>query len=198
MLLRTSLIAFVALLIAACSGAQQATAPPANDSNAATNSVDLSETYNGTNELTSAELTVNYPAGWTAQGSGTEVRLTDQAIDSTAQDGILVTVRPVEALLLDSEVNDLSAILDAITAADDSLQVDSRETLTINGREAIRATGSASDATLITYVVDAGSGAFVLVDVVSASTIPADAQAAVEAVVGQVQYTPGNIPDGGS
>jgi hypothetical protein len=166
--------------------------------------VALGETYTGSNELTESALTLNYPAGWFAQGNGVELLLTNadpESATSPSEGEILVTVRALQGAALPQSETPITSpqnLLEAIKANETAFNLGDITTFTLDGKDAAQASGSNGEAHILTYVLQFADDAYVLVIALTANAPDTQAQATIEAMAASVQYEPGAIPDGGN
>jgi|GEM_PF-4229985 len=156
---------------------------------------DLSESYAGENELVNASLSVNYPAGWTAQGTGTQLLLASEDPDSITADSeaILINIAPIGSEMLDSSTDVESLV--AQSMRDTFGQEVEVMSTTLNDILAAYAITNFEDNNALVYALQFGEN-FVILTALKSQAFTENDEALIIAIAESIVYDAGEIPQG--
>lgn len=161
--------------------------------------IELTQNITGENDLTGAQISVDYPANWTAEGNGTDIRLTNRDIEnSRGSDGVLVNIRPAIEALESDDFETASDVLTALAATSADVELEDQRIITLAELSAAFGVGRTGEALLYAYAVDAEASQFVLVMAVSQEALADEMLAIVRSIAHSVDYQAGdNLSDAG-
>lgn len=202
MIIRNILLILWMLSLAAC--ARAGTAEPAGDAadSAANDLPALDATYSGTNPVTGATLTVQYPATWQAQGAGATLQLTDASVgnaSSPAESAVFVSIVPLQGAQLAQfgQAASPTDVLDALTTGEIQSELEAPQSLTVGGNPAARAQGGGENNDVLVYMIQFGDAAFVNITALTEAGALEEYAPLIAALVETITYGTGDAPPQG-
>ncbi len=157
---------------------------------------ELSETYTGENELVNATLTVNYPSGWIAQGSGTQLQLVSENPETITanSEALIISIMPVEGDMLANLSDASAAALVAQAISDTTGQTVTANATTLNNREVAHARAGFEGNAAMLYAIQFDTEVFVLLSAIKSGDFTAENEALIAAIAETIDYDAGAIP----